>query len=95
MEMMKLKNGSEVAKPIVVSVMVTLNTLLREMPIAAWEAIEMARNPDHKPIGGAGETLEKFGLIQSGRMHDAIRDVIASAAQGEGWDVTIGSPVAA
>lgn len=94
MEMMKLKNGSEVAKPIMITVMMALNTLLQKMPMVAFEAVEMARNPNHQPFGETGEMLEKFGLLLNGQMHGAIRDVIISAAQGEGWDVTIGSPVA-
>ena len=95
MELMKLRNGSEVAKPIVTYAMMATKRLAEELPFVLFEAVKMARNPDYKPSVEICETLESYGLLKDGEMRRAVRDVIASAASGEGWDVTIGSPVAA
>lgn len=92
METVKLRNGAEEVKPAVQAVMMSLRSL---DPIAQYELVMKARDRDHELFGHSGEKLKALKLIEpNGRMHDTVRNVVLSAAEGDGLNMTIGSPVA-
>lgn len=90
-----LRTGTEVPGPIVKTVTIALGWLLDIHPIALYEAVCIARNKAHVPFGNTGAPLEDIGLLQQGVMHDATRDVILAATDGEGGDLHFVSPYAA
>jgi len=93
--MVKLKNGSEVPKPVVVTTMMSLEALMEKNPIAFYELVEKARNPKHPMFGNTQDVVAKWALIDlSGVIHSAVRDVILSAVSGDELDMRLGNPVA-
>lgn len=95
METLKLRNGAEEAKPLVVVTQTILSNLMDNDPIAFYELVMKARNPAHKIFGNVGEILRKRALLENGdRMHDSMRNIIVSAVEGEGLDMVLRSPVA-
>ncbi len=95
MEMVKLKNGSEELKSLVAVVMASIKKL---NPLAAYDLIMLCRDRDYRPWGEAGNILKSLCLVtQSGdqwHVHCSIRNIVLSAADGEGIHMSIGSPVA-
>lgn len=47
-DMVKLKNGSEVPEPVVVTTMMNIELLMEKNPIAFYELVQKCRNPKHK-----------------------------------------------
>ncbi len=95
MKVLKLRNGSEEAPPLVSVTMVSLERLFQEKPIVAYELRELCKNPAHKLFGKAGDDLKALNLVQpDGRVHDSIRNIVLSAFEGEGLEMHMVSPVA-
>lgn len=99
MEMTKLKNGTEEPTPVVAVVRASLKRLLDDMasggPIAAYELVQVCRKPGHKPFGHTGKLLRDFSLLNDdGCVHDSIRNVVLSAARGDGLDMEFVDPAA-
>lgn len=90
----RLRNGSEEAEPAVVAIMVSLRQLMNDNPIALFELVEVSKNASHKPFGNTGEVLKRLSLMEpDGRIHDTIRNIVLSAAEGEGLNLHLVSPV--
>lgn len=95
MEILTLKNGSQVPEPLVKVTMLLLSTLMERNPIAFYELVMKCRDSKHELLGNTSEVLSDLSLIQSdGCVHDAIRDIMLSASEGKGLDMTLRSPVA-
>jgi hypothetical protein len=98
MEMVKLKNGTEEAKHLVTTVMMSINGLAKQgLPgmLAVYDLAEVCKGKGYRPFGDNMKKLQGLALLdQSGKPHDSIRNIVLSAVQGEGLDMTIGSPVA-
>lgn len=95
METRKLKNGSEEEAELVAVITAALETLWKEKPIAAYELVQLCKDSEHKLFGMAGQDLASAGLLEPGnRVHDSIRNIVLSAVSGEGFEMTLGSPVA-
>ncbi len=98
MEMVRLNNGTQMAKPLVMSVMMSINGLEQQGlsgMLAVYELVEVCKDKDYKPSPDNMKKLQDLRLLEkSGKPHDSIRNVVLSAVQGEGIDMTIGSPVA-
>jgi hypothetical protein len=95
MNMLKLKNGSEEAEPLVRVTMFSLKQLFETKPIVAYELRELCKNSAHKLFGNSGDDLKALSLVQSdGRVHDSIRNIVLSAFDGEGLAMCMISPVA-
>ena len=89
-----LHTGAVVATPLVATVGMILRRLLDEgAAVPFYEAAMIARDASHRPFGRAGADLEKAGLLEGGRMHQSIRDVIVASVEGEGFDMKMRSPV--
>lgn len=90
-----LKNGSEIPEPLVTVTMVSLQDLIKSNPIAFYELVMRCRDRDHRLFGNTGEVLKSFALVESnGEIHDAVRDIVLSATEGEGLEMSLGSPLA-
>jgi hypothetical protein len=93
-----LKNGTEEHPALVQSTMMHLRELLHKSPMAAFELCYLCRDKTHVPFGNSGEKLLGTGLVdnQDGRwhVHNSIRNVVLSACESDGLDLTIGSPLA-
>jgi len=95
MEMTTLKNGTEEAEPLVTITMMCLRDLMGSDPLAVYELVMLARDRNHELFGNARQRLEARSLVQhDGRMHDSIRNIVLSAASGDGLDMVLQSPVA-
>ena len=94
-EMVQLRTGIEMPRPLVGATRIALELLLDKHPIAVYEAVMVARDRTHVPFGNTGEALKGMGLLQpDGRMHDATRDVILACTDGEELDLRFVSPYA-
>ena len=95
MKMVQLKNGTEEALPLVAVMVMTLRRLYKDHAIAFYELHEICKDHTHKPFGNAGEILRGLRLLEpDGKVHGSIRNIVLSAVSGEGFDLTLGSPVA-
>ena len=89
-----LRTGEEVPTQIVNIVMLSLKTLAKQNPIAFYELVAISRNPRHKLFGNAGEVLRGLNLIEAdGQPHDATRLIVLAAAEGNGFELKLVSPV--
>ncbi len=100
MDTIKLKNGSEEAKPLVAVCIMSLKRILGEFPIAFHELVLLARDKDYE-IQGGRETIApalRSGLVFDGangfQIHDSDRNIIVSCVEGDGPDMRLVSPVA-
>lgn len=92
MDIVKLKNGSEEAKPLVAVLMMTLRRLFEEAPTAAYDLVQMCRDKTARPWGNNGQVLEEMGLVENGRVGTSVRNVVLSAVSGDGLAMTLSSP---
>jgi len=92
-----LKNGTEACLPLVTVTMFSLNKLIEDGKIiVVHELVQLCRNHDHVPWGKTGEDLKALSLVENRdgwHVHDGIRDIVLSAANGEGLGMSIGNPV--
>ena len=91
----KLRNGSEEATALVTVTMMSLKRLFEEKPIVVYELTMKCRDSSHEFFGESESDLQELALVDSdGRIHGSIKNIILSAVQGEGLDMTLGSPKA-
>lgn len=93
MQVVKLKNGSEEPLPRVLATVKVIEVLLKNQPVVFYEAVMVARDPDHEPVGNIIQDLNHLALTKDGEMHDSIRNVILSAVSGEDSDMVLDSPI--
>lgn len=92
---LKLKNGTEEAAPLVRVTMMALRSLMQDHPIAFFELVTLCRDRNHTLFGNTGVILRDQTLIQSdGQPHDSIRNIVVSAVTGDMMAMRLGSPVA-
>jgi len=90
-----LKNGAEEAKALVETVYMCLSNLIEDHPIAFYELVMKCRDGNHELFGNTSTVLSQFAMIQhDGSVHGSIRNIVLSAVQGSGLDMTLSSPVA-
>lgn len=89
-----LKNGGEEADILVAATMMSLRSLIDEAPIAFYELVMKCRDRNHRLFGNTGQVLQRCSLIQSDEsIHNSIRNIVLSAAVGEGLQMSLGSPI--
>ncbi len=104
-ETVKLKNGTEEARPLVGVTMMSIRGLMGDLehggPIALYELVEICKDRDHKPFGNTGDKLAALSLAtpianSDGRfqVHNSIKNIVLSAVEGEGMEMSVGDPVA-
>lgn len=94
MELIALKNGSSEPSPLVASTLLSLRSMMLQEPIAFYEAVQIARNPSHVPFGNAAEKIDAYGLLQGGRMHESVRNIIQAAVEGDDFTLKLVRPEA-
>lgn len=99
MEMIKLKNGAEVPKPLAQVLMMSLTSLWNDGIsgiTTCYDLVQICkRDPKYKKFGTNEDTLKRLSLIGAdGQPHEYVRDVVLSAFTGEGLDLQLDSPVA-
>ena len=89
-----LRTGEEVPTSLVNVLMLSLKTLAEQNPIALYELVEISRDPKHKLFGNTGGILRDLNLIEAdGKPHDMTRLIVLAAAEGEGLELKLVSPV--
>lgn len=92
MDVVKLKNGAEEVAALVTTTMMTLTRLLHDNPIAAVDAVGLARDRGYD-ASFTLSALKDLALVRDdGTMHSSIRNIIASAAKGEGLELELVNP---
>ena len=87
---MKLKNGVEESEALVA---VTMYSLRKLGALEFYEIVALCRNPEHVLFGTIGKKLQRLNLIEdSGHVHGSIRNIVLSAAIGEGLSLRLGNP---
>lgn len=95
LELVKLRNGAIEARAAVGVIMQSLMMLAERKPVSLYEMVEKCRTPGHKIWGDCGRDLEALSLVsKSGGIHDTVRNVVLSAAEGEGMALLLQSPLA-
>jgi hypothetical protein len=94
-----LRNGKEVPDVVIGTTMIALRTLADADFMAFCEFVETCRDPGHVIYGDCGDKIERLGLVQSvdaaghGKVHDAVRDIVLSAVDGEDFGLSLRSPL--
>ncbi len=95
MKTVQLKNGAEEAASLVNIAMNSITTLLKSKPIVVYELVMKCRDSNHELFGKSGEDLRELSLIEAdGSVHSSIRNIVLSAASGDGLDMVFSSPIA-
>ena len=89
-EIVKLKNGTDAHKMTVTAAMMNLQDLQTDAT-AFIDFVKKCRDPSH--IMKTTKATE-LGLIDQYGVHEITRNIVLSAVQGEGFDMTLESPIA-
>lgn len=97
-----LKNGAEEAESLVNIVMNSLKNLLNEGisgVCASYDLAEACKNPHYKIDNGTAKKLEGLGLLNiqkdgSLKIHESVKNIINSAREGDGLDMSFNNPIA-
>ncbi len=74
--------------------MESLSKLMKDSPIVFYEAVMVARDPSHRPLGNTGSVLQEYNIIdRDGSMHGLVRTIIRAATDGEGLNMGIVNPL--
>ena len=96
LELLKLKNGGEAPAAAVWATMTSLKAMMTSGLPSMFAVIELADHVrrDKRIPDATRALLVQRGLMEpDGSIHDIVRDVILSAAQGEGVSFALVSPV--
>lgn len=94
MNILRLKNGSTEAEPLVRAAMASLSRLFESDPIAFFELVSKARDRSHQFFGNTGDKLKALALVDGGGgVHDSLRNIVLSAVSGEMLEMRLGNPV--
>jgi hypothetical protein len=92
-----LRTGKEAPDILVNTTMLALRTLCAEQPIAFYELVMCCRDREHVIFGDAADKM--LGLLEGtdaaghGLVHDAVRDIVLAAVDGEDFNMTLQSPL--
>lgn len=94
METVILRNGAEEAKPLVAVTMLSLGHLMDERPLALYDLVMKCRDRNYQFFGDNEEHLKSLNIVdRDGSIHTSIRNIVLSAADGDGLAMVIRSPV--
>jgi hypothetical protein len=92
-----LNNGSIEAEGLVAVTMISLMHLVKDGTggmLAAYDLVMRCRDGSYQFFGDNEEKLKAIGLVErDGNVHSSVRNIVLSAAKGDGMDMTFGSPV--
>lgn len=94
----RLRNGAEVAEPAVRAIMLSLERLRAEHPVALLELRSACRVQGYAMFGNTGAFAGGLGLAEreDGRWQPpgSVRDIVLSAVTGDGTALGLRNPVA-
>lgn len=94
MDTLLLNNGAREEKVLVACLMLSLNKLFTDSPLAFYDLVSLCRDATYDTSYTFAD-LRKLNLVQpAGTVHESIKNVVLSAAKGDGLGMTLGSPVA-
>jgi hypothetical protein len=88
-----LTSGIKTTHALVACVMLTLQALFDEQPMAFYELVARCRRPDHALRGRSAAVLERSGLLERGTVPDAVREIVLAAVKGDALTLRLTSPV--
>lgn len=92
----RLRTLAVVPTSVVATTTIALNALLEAgYVVAAYELVELARDPKYQLFGNTGDVLTRFGLLANGQLHDTVRDIILASFDGNDLNLTLVNPVVA
>lgn len=90
-----LKNGTTEVEPLVAATMMSLRKLFDEEPIVLFDLVSRCRDDSYEWFGDAEKECKDLRLVQSDNtIHRSIKNIILSATEGDGMDMTLVSPYA-
>ncbi len=93
-----LRNGSEEAVVLVNTIMFVIRGLFDNGKFMIfYELVETCRDKNHKLFGDSGKQLEELQLINltedgTAQVHQSIRNIVLSCAEGEGMGLSVIDP---
>lgn len=95
MNEVRLKNGTTALQVAVASTLSTLEVLRDNHPLALFDLVMFARDPGDTLDRDTLQMMKKFSLVdESGAMPRDVRNVVLSAAEGDGLNMRLVSPLA-
>lgn len=71
-------------------VYLSLRDTLRDNPVAFYELVTLARNPEHKLFGNTGEYLTKRAFLDSpNNIQTTCKQIVLAATYGDGLDMAL------
>ena len=93
-ELVRLKNGIEEAKSLVIIVSDSISRMIKEDPIVLYELVMKCRDRNHRCFGNTADVLKQLALLQSDNsVHSSIRNIVLSSAEGDGSNMEFVNPV--
>lgn len=81
---MTLRTGIEHHKGLVVTMHMTCTDMLDRQPLAMFDAVSIARDPNYKPFGNNGQVLRDAALLEdSGTMSRTVREILCAFFEGD------------
>ena len=94
MKTVVLKNGAEEILPLTEVISLVVNELLDDGDLAVYDLVMMCRDPNYNPFPSCLERLKARSLVEpDGRVHQSIRNVVLSMAEGDGLEMKFSNPV--
>jgi hypothetical protein len=95
MEMILLKNGFKEPDKLVKVITLSLQSLMRDLPIVFLDFVEFCQDSQCQIDKKKKEVLKKRGLLEdNGAIHDSIKNIVLSSVKGEGMDMRLTNPIA-
>jgi hypothetical protein len=96
-QMLKLRNGSQEPSALVNLTVRSLSQMMGDIQgvTALYDLHQICLGTNYRPSARQLQYLEGRGLLQAnGRPHDSIKNIVLSAIEGEGLEMTLVSPLA-
>lgn len=98
-DLITLRTGKQVPRPLVRTTFLTLDRLFNDDPVPFYELAACCKDRTHVLFGNCGAKLVEAGMLRqvnrdgTGMVHDAVRDVVEAATEGEGFEMRLRWPV--
>jgi hypothetical protein len=91
-----LKNGTQAPFSLVTVISISLERLIKNDFICFYELVMKCRDSSHEFFGDTADQLKQYGLANNaGIVHQFTRNIVLSSVEGNGFDMTFSSPLAA
>lgn len=84
MDTVILRTGVETPKALVATLNVVCSSMMNDNPIVMFEAVSLARDPNHQLFGNSGAALQDAAMLDcTGKMHSSVREILCALFDGE------------